>query len=152
MGPDEDKIHPLLKDIKIEHFQIDAKNIPEFSESDFRAAMESMEHNLYMDMVNEISSIEINILNMSILDAFKTYLNCKSGEDVYNILTNPTMFFRINPYIEYINARIKYLLDVAFGAGVTTPFELREFKEPIPKSEETLEKFKITWEEVYECK
>ena len=144
MIDDKPELHRLVKGVKVKHFKIDHKPIPEFSVSDFEEASKCLENNLYMKMAQDICDFEIKTYNKCILEAFERYLGCKSGEDVYNILTNPTTFFRYNAYVEYINERIKWYFE---GYGLYYHVEVGQLKEPVPKSDELLETFKNAWEE-----
>lgn len=149
-------MNPYLKDMKIEKFPKDksssskkfSENMArEFTVEDFIEAMKNNPMNLYDKIVYGIIDEQTKIMDKIICDSFKDYLGCKSGEDMYIILTSVDHFFKYNSIVKLINEHLKSTM-MGFGPDGLVP-QVSELSEPIKESDELKDKLINVWRDTY---
>lgn len=149
-------MNPYLKGIKIEKFpKVDASASKKFAENmareftveDFTEAMKNNPMNLYDKIVYGIIDEQTKIMDKIICDSFKDYLGCKSGEDMYIILTSVDHFFKYNSMVKLINEHLKSNM-LGFGPEGLVP-QVSELSEPIKESDELKDKLINVWRDTY---
>ena len=150
-------INKYLKDIKVEEFpKVDASSSKKFAENmgkeftvnDFQEAEKNLSNmSLYNEIVDKIVEEQIKIMNQVICGSFKDCLGCKSGEDVYIILTSVSYLHKYNQIVDSINEQLKSSM-MGFGPDCLVP-QIRKLSEPLKESDELKHKLIKTWEEVY---
>lgn len=142
------------KDLKLQPFRFDPTGIKEYPEiknmaskvtvNDLIAAAEdwsAMEGSLYMRMVYDI----MRKSDKACFDCFREYLGCQNADDVFTIMTSPTLFHRYNEIVPLINQRIAEYLNlssIGFLGYETTD-------KPADGYGEALERLRGRWEEIY---
>lgn len=139
-----------LKGLEIKkHFDTPDPTIPEFSEEDFKEAMEAMDTpNLYKDMVNTIVELESKMTDQAIFDCCQEYLGCKSADDIYNLMTTDA-FTRFNEIVKLINERIKAYVGSLGPVFASSVIQIREMQKPLVKSDEMLKLYRERWDVLY---
>lgn len=150
-------MNPHLKNLKIEKFLKDrcssskkfSENIGrEFTVEDFKEAMKIDYHmNLFNKIVDGIVDEQTKIMDKIICDAFKDYLGCKSGEDMYIILTSIGHFFKYNSIVKLINEHLEATM-MGFGPDRLVP-QVGELSEPLKESDELKDKLINAWRTTY---
>ena len=140
-------MNPYLKNLKIEKFpKKKLGTIPELTPGDFEVE-KCYNMNLYNDLVDKIMEDQTKIMNKIICDSFKEYLGCKSGEDMYIILTSVGHFFKYNSIVKLINEHLKSAM-MGFGPDGLVP-QVGELSGPIKESDELKHKLIKAWEDTY---
>lgn len=136
-----------LKGLEIKkHFDTPDPTIPEFSEEDFKEAMDTP--NLYNDMVNTIVELESKMTDQAIFDCCQEYLGCKSADDIYNLMTTDA-FTRFNEIVKLINERIKAYVGSLGPWFASSVIQIRAMQKPLVKSEEMLKLYRERWDVLY---
>ena len=137
-------INKYLKDIKTEKFpKVDASSSKKFAENigreftvkDFQEAEKNLSNmSLYNEIVDKIVEEQIMIMNQVICGSFKDYLGCKSGNDIYIILTSVGYLHKYNQIVDSINEKLKISM-MGFGPDGLVP-QIRKLSEPLKESDE----------------
>lgn len=136
-----------LKGLEIKkHFDTPDPTIPEFSEEDFKEAMDTP--NLYKDMVNTIVELESKMTDQAIFDCCQDYLGCKSADDIYNLMTTDA-FTRFNEIVKLINERIKAYVGSLGPWFASSVIQIRAMQKPLEKSDEMLKLYQERWDALY---
>ena len=136
-----------LKGLEIKkHFDTPDPTIPEFSEEDFKEAMDTP--NLYKDMVNTIVELESKMTDQAIFDCCQDYLGCKSADDIYNLMTTDA-YTRFNEIVKLINERIKAYVGSLGPWFASSVLQIRAMTKPLVKSDEMLKLYRERWDILY---
>ena len=131
--PPEFKEYPEIKKIAS---GVTADDLIEIAK-DFSA----MEGSLYMRMVYDI----MRKSDKACFDCYREYLGCQNADDVFTIMTSPTLFHRYNEIVPLINQRIAEYLNLS-GIGFLG-YETTD--KPADDSKESLDRLSARWEEIY---
>ena len=149
-------MNPYLKDMKIEKFPKDksssskkfSENMArEFTVEDFIEAMKNNPMNLYDKIVYGIIDEQTKIMDKIICDSFKDYLGCKSGEDMYIIITSAGHLHKYNQIVDLFNEHLKTAM-MGFGPDGIVP-QISKLSEPLKESDELKHKMMRAWEDAY---
>ena len=131
-----DRVPKEIEDIKLREFK--------FSEEYFDYAKSCMD-SFYQEMADAFIKDQADVVSKVICECFAYYLECKSGHDMYVILTT-IQFVKYNYIVEFINERLKYSL-CPFG-DMFEVFQVGALSKPLEPSEELENKLVIEWERV----
>lgn len=141
-------MNPHLKNLKIEKFPKKKLESPGILLTPENFEVEKCYNmNLYNEIVDEIIDEQTKIMNKIICDSFKDYLGCKSGEDMYIILTSVGHFFKYNSIVKLINEHLESAM-MRFGPDGHVP-QVGELSEPRKESDELKHKLIKVWEDTY---
>lgn len=141
-------MNPYLKNLKIEKFpkkKLESPGIPLTPENFEVEKCYNM--NLYNDIVDKIIEDQNKIMNQIICGSFKDYLGCKSGEDMYIILTSVGYLHKYNQIVDLVNEHLKTAM-MGFGPDGIVP-QISKLSEPLKESDELKHKMINAWEDVY---
>ena len=140
-------MNPYLKGIKIEKFpKKRLKTIPELTPGDLEVE-KCYNMNLYNEVVDKIIEDQNKIMNQIICGSFKDYLGCKSGEDMYIIITSAGHLHKYNQIVDLVNEHLKTAM-MGFGPDGIVP-QISKLSEPLKESDELKHKMMRAWEDAY---
>lgn len=140
-------MNPYLEDVKIDN----RTAIPStklnlfhtFNPKEFEFNEYYYTSRTYQDLAEKIAKEENKIVDKVIYNAFRDYLECRSGEDIYNILTSNN-FYKYNEIVDIINNQLNIVMKNRYFCR---PFG--KLSIPIKESEELKHQFIRLWEDIY---
>lgn len=102
---------------------------------------------LYNGIVDEIIEEQTKIMNQVICESFHDWLGCKSGENMYIILTSAGYLHDYNHIVDSVNEKLKISM-MGLGPSCVVP-QIRKLSKPLKESDELKHKLVKAWEDTY---
>ena len=102
--------------------------------------------NKYNELIYEYTKYFSDILDKAFIETWIIFIGANSAKDIYDYLTGDFTVEKCNK----VNSCIKAVNDSLLSYGYS--YQLGDFSNPIPKSEEILHKLEEAWNKVFRSK